>query len=64
MEKELHKIALELKRIRIALEKQNSMVADINSNNEFYINAEELSSTLKPLIDNENIIESRLRGIR
>lgn len=56
MEKELHKIALELKRIRIELEKQNSMVADINSNQEEYF----IEDDERPDVSIENL----LRGNR
>lgn len=61
MEASLKKIALELKRIRIELERQNSMVEGIGVNHDsFYI--EEGESEVKPL---ENLdIENKLRGLK
>lgn len=61
MEASLKKIALELKRIRIELERQNSMVEGIGVNQDSFY-TEEGESEVKPL---ENLdIENKLRGLK
>lgn len=61
MEASLKKIALELKRIRIELERQNTMVEGISVNQDSFY-TEEGESEVKPL---ENLdIENKLRGLK